>query len=460
MKKVCILFLVVLIAFAAFACGTKKTAESSDPAALVIIIGKHSNTYNIIDDVIEKITPLIKRSIVDYDESPDPDNAYYAKANVSVVVCDGDPRSVPLTKDGEDILICAANNRSNFNDEKDELIIRITDFLRSDQLVANDPEVDLLSALSRAKKLLNTYSTDLERNIVILDSGITTKGYLDMCKGETKFATNENATILENIEEGIPNLSGIKVTFYGLGCVCGRQKEITTDAMENKLIDLWQKIIEDKAKAELINDLYIYPSKGIAMEYSEDEIEGKPNYPMVSTVYFPQPDGKVIPDGITVINPTQAPTSTGNEPTPVPEPKVEAKFYSSDLGFIANTAQFLDKGHAIEAINLLSKDIEAVINETDYLIYVVGSIAKVSPDRTDRSNALSKARAEAVKNILVDEFNVPADRIRVIDAGVTEFSWRNANEDNGPKQENRVVAIFSANRTDLVDELRAEGYID
>ena len=68
--------------------------------------------------------------------------------------------------------------------------------------------------------------------------------------------------------------------------------------------------------------------------------------------------------------------------------------------------------------------------------------------------------------MLINDYAVPADRIVVIDAGTTEFSWRNANEfssgsltqDPAEAQKNRVVAIISDN-SPLVEELKATGYL-
>ena len=64
----------------------------------------------------------------------------------------------------------------------------------------------------------------------------------------------------------------------------------------------------------------------------------------------------------------------------------------------------------------------------------------------------------------MNRYSVPDDRIEIIDAGTTPFSWRNADEfpdgtaasyDMAAAQKNRVVAIISENSS-LADELKPE----
>lgn len=185
------------------------------------------------------------------------------------------------------------------------------------------------------------------------------------------------------------------------------------------------------------------------MIFDEDSAKTGKGYPPVGTVFFPQPDATIECAEITIDTKVE-----------IDEPIIAVKFHTSDLGFEPDKATFMDINQAHHAINTIVSELEKFLNETDYKIFVVGSIAKTSPDRTDRHNVTSMERAQAVTDMLIKEYDVPENRIVVIDAGVTEFSWRNANEDDGPKQANRVVAIISENTSDLVQELRNNGYID
>ncbi len=88
-------------------------------------------------------------------------------------------------------------------------------------------------------------------------------------------------------------------------------------------------------------------------------------------------------------------------------------------------------------------------------IYVVGSIANTSENLKVSTNKYSDGRAKAVANKLkklLKSAKVDVNRIIPIDAGTTEFSWRDTNEfdSNGVwqdelAQKNRVVAILSSN---------------
>lgn len=445
MKRLCAIFLVAIMLTCLFGCGSSNEAEEPEsPISLVIIVGKHANARLFSRDQLERnARPLIERSIHDKEDN----KGYHSEAQVFVIACDGDPESIPVTLNGKNILSCDSTNSSKFEDRKEKIVDDVIEFLLSDELKANDPEVDLLKALRLAQKLLNT-TNDTERHILVLDTGITTTGYLNMRLEDKELLSNDTKSILSAIQDGLPNLENIQVTFLGLGNVGGAQPELVSNTAEKALINLWTEIIESTNGTITTGVLQIAPREGQSLEYDEDLYASGTGYPPVSTIHFPQVEGSIKP------KPIQIKTTAKTD-----GPKLLYKLETTDLGFMPNSAEFYDISEAYYTLNLIQDDIEGVVNDTDCVIYIVGSIAKTSPDKTDRSSPVSADRANAIADILKNKYNVPENRIVVIDAGVTEFSWRNAPEDDGPKQANRVVAIISANVTDLVDELRQAGYI-
>lgn len=437
MKRSCILLIVLMLFLPVSGCGDKIEEEQGAPISLVIIAGRHANANMFTEDMLETVRFWVNQTIKETEDT----KGYHAEADISIIVCDGDPRKVPVEAEGRNLLKVDAPNATKCEEGKEKIADKVIGFLIDESLKADDPEVDLLKAVSQAQDILNSRK-DTEHHILILDTGITTSGYLDMRRVD--FISSDMAEVLAAIQEGIPNLTGTKITFLGIGNVGSNQPELSSKSSKDKLVTLWTSILES-AGGELTDALYISENYGKPMEFSEDGT----GYPPVGTVFFPQPDGTISCTEVKIDTTVEA-----------AEPIIAAKFYTSDLGFVPNEATFRDINQAHHAINTIVPELQRFLNETNYKIYVVGSIAKTSPDRSDRHNITSKDRAQAVADMLIKEYGVPADRIIVIDAGVTEFSWRNANEDNGPQQANRVVAIISENTTDLVQELRDAGYID
>ena len=143
-------------------------------------------------------------------------------------------------------------------------------------------------------------------------------------------------------------------------------------------------------------------------------------------------------------------------------------YQSTQLGFEPQSAEFRD-GTTLAKKLIRDSQLDSLINFINHEegnIYVVGSVAKTSQDQNLKNDSIANARAQKVKDILV-ELGVPSTRIQTIDAGTTVFSWRDADEfPNGEKnpnnqEVNRVVAVIpnSQDCADAVKELKDAGYI-
>lgn len=460
-RKVKILGLIAMLVMSVFilnGCGnsTAEVGEEDSPISLVIIAGRHANANMYTEDMVKRAKSLIERSIVYSQDS----SGHTAEAQVSVIVCDGDPTKVKVEVDGKNILKCTAGSRGKLQSEIDNMVSDIIDFLCSDDLRADDPEVDLLAAIGEAQKILNA-NPDSEHHIFILDTGVTTAGYLDM--RAIDILAGECADIIDSIRNGIPDLDvngSTYVTFLNLGNVAEPQGGLKSTQSEKRMVELWTSIIE-AAGGILTSDIYYSASEGEAMYYYETPAEDDPGYEYVGTVHFAEEDsnGNVLPAGISIRE------QTGEEAA---EKEIAYVLETADLGFKPDSAEFRDEAQAVQTINNISESLEEYVNNTDYKIYIVGSIAKTAPDSHSRTNRYSEARANAVARLLVQSYNVPEDRIVVIDAGTTQFPWRNANEfpngsakaDPAEQQKNRVVAIIGENSADLVQCLKDENYIN
>lgn len=456
-KKVLIFTLTAIMSVASLnGCGKGKSdvstseVEDEKPVALVIIAGRHANAKMYTEDMISRAKEYIEDSYVVSRDS----SGYVGTAQVSVIVSDGNPSEVAVELDGKDILTYTSGNASDINAQKSNLVSDITEFLMSPSLKADDEEVDLLLALSRAQDILDDYP-DSEHHILVLDTGITTAGELNM--NVINILEGECSDIISQIKSGIPRLNGTEVTFLGLGNVASTQDSITTTEGKERLEKLWASIIETGEGTLTPNCLNYRDSENTAeMLYSEDG--GNDVYKYVSSVsFYNTSEGGLEPTGCAL-----TPDEKSNEPT------VTLAFETSDLGgFVPDEATFLHKDVAISTLNKMSADLSEFLSKTDDKLYIIGSSAKVTPGDNSSTDTVSTDRAKAVADLLINDYNVPADRIISIGAGATKFSWRNANEypdgtdasyNKTAAQKNRVVAIISENSV-LMDELKSGGYV-
>ena len=97
------------------------------------------------------------------------------------------------------------------------------------------------------------------------------------------------------------------------------------------------------------------------------------------------------------------------------------------------------------------------------IFYVVGSVAKNKHHKVEEEGTLSWERAAAVAKIMIEHCGVPARNIRLIGAGFTTFTWRNAiefpdgvNPSESNMKLNRVVAVVPSYSEQYTKELQSK----
>lgn len=452
MKKRIYLFMVLFcFVFALMGCNNSESKEGTE---LVIIVGRHANANLYTEDMISNVENLIMDSFSYWQDSST--KKYCARANISVIVSDGNPTIFPITINGSsnvnEILYTETNTTQKRDKNIKEIVDNIKLFLRSDDLCADDEEVDLLAAISEAQTILDASSLE-QKHVLILDTGITTSGFLDMRTIDIRTGTVE-----EIINDKIPSKAfplfndEVKGTFLGLGNVASPQSILRNDnEFKTRLKELWTGILE-KCNVKLEEEIHFAASEGDSMMWYEDES----GYPYVGVVLFEMDKLKVEDE-----------ENLPSVDNPIVHPTKPWDIKAAALGFKGDSAEFknelvakeLIKGYALEIIEYLN-------SYPEEKIYVCGSIAKVTPDKDCESHTLSEARAQKVADILINDFGIPKERIIVIDAGTTKFSWRNNEEfPNGTlnrenQQNNRVVEIIPESCVSEIEELRSAGYID
>ena len=455
-KHAVLTMLAVLLAMLCTGCGggNEPIDTSGEAISLVIIAGRHANARMFTDQMLEKARVLIDRAVSVTEDA----DGYHVRAKVAVLISDGDPKKAQLEADGESLLRCEARNRGELETKRKAMVQSVVDVLRGEDLRADDEEVDLLAAISEAQKVLNG-DPGAENHLLILDTGVTTTGSLDMRKIDV--LQGEVEDVIGRIPDGgIPRITGTKVTFLGLGNIAEPQNDIRSNSrFTERMEQLWTGIVQEGG-GELQSPIQYVASEGDAMLFYETPAEDDPGYPYVNTVIFADAESGEI--SVPVIN-----IDSGTN-GPKEGPAISYTLRTADLGFQANSASFRSREQAILTLNAIQPSLEKYLNETSSRLYVVGSIARTSTTPEMAQHHLAEERAEAVRNLLVNDYGVPDSRIVIIDAGTTKFSWRNAEEfpngeqgavDTKAQEANRIVAIIGENSESEMHELREKGYV-
>lgn len=268
---------------------------------------------------------------------------------------------------------------------------------------AKTPETDLISAISLASRMLSAGTADT-KVMVIRHSGINTAASLPM--QDLDLLNSDPAKLLDQLDAAamLPQLNGVAVEFYGLGDTAGSQGTLSAQQVQ-WLKNFWQAFFD---------------RTGANVTFHTDIVSGD-----------------ALNNGHTV-----TPLAAAGAPTFV---KVSAE----QVAFQPDSTAFLDEAAAHAALNGLAEQLKG----TSAHYIVAGSTAQVDNASSEGAQALSLARAQAVRDVLV-EAGVPADRFTCLGLGNEPTSARSANE-----PENRctyVVADTTAQAAEFLAVGQAE----
>lgn len=260
---------------------------------------------------------------------------------------------------------------------------------------ATTPETDLISAISLASRMLSAGTAD-NKVLIIRHSGVNT-AVASLPMQDLDLLNSDPAKLL-------PQLNGVAVEFYGLGDVAGSQGTLSAQQVQ-WLKSFWQAFFD---------------RTGANVTFHTDIVSGD-----------------ALNNGHTV-----TPLAAAGAPTFV---KVSAE----QVAFQPDSTTFLDEAAARAALNGLAEQLKG----TSAHYIVAGSTAQVDNASREGAQALSLARAQAVRDVLV-EAGVPADRFTCLGLGNEPTSVRSANE-----PENRctyVVADTTAQAAEFLAVGQAE----
>lgn len=380
-----------------------KSKDNNKKTNLVIIAGIHSNSEIMNMYSEEKITEI-----------------YSDFGDIRVIVADGNPE-VAIGENGkaigylnEDYLKESQEMKQNneFIWETEYLGKQKGSLLKEiEKLEPDDPEVNTLEAIFEAVDILDSISDDNDdQEIIIYDTGLCTSGEFSFTDSEWKDILFDDKeledvkiqTMIETLKSGklIPELSNIKVTWYGLGKTAAPQDTLNKHQVEN-LERIWGEILKSAgaiSTSESGEDSYFFPIQSY----------GQTNYSQSVT-----------------------PISADNYSTKLPKIK-----------FKKESSKFVSPKEAMSVLQSYAKDILSCPDEN---ILIVGTTA--DPNRNGGSISLSKKRAKKVKKCLVD-LGVPENRLKILGWGANsplydQSEWKGGIFIGNTAKENRAVYIMS-----------------
>ncbi|HZK04683.1 MAG TPA: OmpA family protein [Actinomycetaceae bacterium] len=367
---------VVAIAATLTGCAGAEAVESDDANAIVYTIRNNQ-------PVFDPSAPAVDGYIQDL---------LNGGGTVTVIVADGNPQTVA----SHDLDYDAAND-VEAQKVRTQNVNALSAALTA--AVADDPEADVLAALSRGADAVRDAAG--AQRILMIDSGLSTAGAFSMTNG---LLGSDPALVADYLAaaQALPDLTGITVTFYGLGETAGAQQPLDT-AARNRLTALWAAVV-DAAGGTL--EVLSAPPVGADSEQA--------GLPFVS----PVPVDAVAP----------------------PEGHLTISLQEEQVRFLPDTAQFADPTGADVVLAALAG---AVVEQELTSVSVTGTTA--STGNPDGERALALARATAVRDRLVS-LGVPAAWFVSVEGLGADFpgyvdNWPGGVWDDDAARQNRQVTV-------------------
>lgn len=327
---------------------------------------------------------------------------------IAVVNADGKPEIVHAASyDLEDKYKSASKEKLDMDARS-----KATNIILSMQsIMADDPEVDYLESLRLAVRTLSSLEGYDSKTIVLMGTGLSTTGVMNFSNNLIS-AEPEMVINLLNEKSEIPDFKGITVYSQQLGDVAAPQQELTS-AQRIKLEKIYGGIVETGGGIFVYNEIIANP------------VDDTKQYPSVTPVKLP----------------SDAPISF--EEVVFEEENIFEKpvFLTEEkIGFVADKDILLNPTEASEMLRPVA---EYLASHPSISIVLAGTTAGDSD--SDFTMTLSKQRAEAVKDALID-LGVSADRIITLGLGSEKDPWHvyNAGYDGAAAAGNRKVVLLDA----------------
>ena len=286
-------------------------------------------------------------------------------------------------------------------------------------------EIDTLQAINLASMELSLSDESSGKNLIIMDSGLSTSGYLNFTDNILYADVND---VVDRLDEAnaIPDLKGVNIVWLYIGQTALPQQELS-EKQKDKLKDIWNAVLTQGGAKTVVFTTDIA---------SDPAPEG---YPRVSLVDV---EDRSILVEINIPEPTPDEESDEDDEGPIEGPY---PINESLLNFIGNKAEFIDENKAREALRECA---QMLLDHPDNTVYVIGTTAEGDKDFCDQ---LSKDRAQKVTQVLI-ELGVPSKQLIPIGMGYSD-PWHLYDLDDSGRQ---IEEIAKKNRKVLIVDTKSD----
>lgn len=245
-----------------------------------------------------------------------------------------------------------------------------------EEALADSSETDVLKALRFAASGLD--GCDGESVVCVLHSGLTTAGVLNLAS-DPDWIYADPQTLASILAEQLPDLSAIDVVYwYDLGAVAGGQDEPDQVTLMY-LADMWDAVLTQAGVGRVV------------FCSAQTSFEENPSEYAVSAVALQRAEKPTLPVDDWEVASAAEEFIEAIESAPVDIPE-------SSVAFVPDTAEFLDIDAARSELSAIAT---ALRDHPEVSVWLTGSCAGC-PWSADRGVSLSRRRAEAVADLLIE----------------------------------------------------------
>lgn len=219
------------------------TEQSGDNSQTSVILAP---TANFVDfsSVVNRASSAVKDTLGE--SIPDDQKSQALGKELSIVLADSSPSLIVnnvVSSTGSLPQDISRAIETTFRDLDVASRCSAGDLKKPNDQIATDPETDMLRAMSVASDQFNTLE---EKSLFILGNGIQTSGAILMQDSGSFPRDTVSAKLLAKSldkRNEIPDLTDVKVTWYGLGQVDGQYQKPLPVAKTKALEDFWREVI-------------------------------------------------------------------------------------------------------------------------------------------------------------------------------------------------------------------------
>ncbi len=364
-------------------------------------------------------------------------NVALSGGKVAVIEADGSPYSVLGSAQSAAPESVEAQTRTS---QADKIVDAFIDVC-ANQAQPRCDQTDLLGAIRCASDAIS--QTEGTHVIHVFHTMLPTAGLINLAEHPdwvawaSESASEAHSQLVDAAASELPDLSGIDVVLIHEGNTTAPQAQ-PSDGQRRALEDLWSQILTACGVGEVR-----FVSDQVATADDAYDYEGS-----VDTVELPQVSVDFTASVSQSVQESEPEPESDPEPEAASEPEaqpVTIEYADSEVGFIPDTASFIDEAAAQAAIEGL---VDSLKSDPAMTVTLYGSVAGSSNYSEQASLDLSQARAYAVAALIIQE-GIDPDRVQVEGLGVGSNEYVQHIPDldaDGTQNENaqanrRVVAV-------------------